>query len=117
MGRTKQRSLNPYKGERRRHRAVKVKDAVLMDSNPDEVRNAAPVSASARKMEVFGICFDDLCVKRKYIGHTDDSTDYFAFIQSSCLASLVEKLLCPCCKTAAVKISLLEKKCVACQQK
>ena len=75
-----------------------------MERNPDEMRNAAPVSASARKMEVFGIRFDDLFVKRKYIGHTDNSTDYFACIQLSCLASFVEKLLCPCCKTAAVKM-------------
>ena len=79
MSRTKQRSLNLYKGRRRGHRAVKVKDVFLMGERLSHVTETTPDSASVRKMELFRIKIGELSDK-----------DYYALIQSSCLANLVK---------------------------
>ena len=61
-------------------------------------------------MELFVISSDEFSNKRKPIDPDGDDKDYFAIIQSSGLANLVQKLLCPFHKSADVRISLLEGK-------
>ena len=110
MATTKQRSLNPFKGRRKRHCVVKVKGVVLMRNRPVVAKDAAPISASATNMEVFGISIDELSDKRESADPNSDNNNSFALIQSSCLVKLVQELLCPFCKSANVRISLLDEK-------
>ena len=73
-------------------------------------RKALGIMENATNMEVFGISIDELSDKRESADPNSDNNNSFALIQSSCLVKLVQELLCPFCKSADVKISLLDDK-------
>ena len=107
MARTKQRSMNPYVGRRKKRRIMKQKQEVM--STPQRVVDPQEESssASARKMDFFGITMDSIQYERKRNeGAVNEIEDCFFIVQLSSLISLLSKVLCPICKSPSVKFEL-----------
>jgi len=65
-------------------------------------------SASAKKIEVFGIILDNLEVKKlKASDSSLDASDMFLTVQYTSLASFFAALLCPRCSLAGVVLKIL----------
>ena len=103
MARTKQRSVNVYRGRRRPRRVTKRIELIAQETV------AAGESASAKKMDVFGISLESLQIERDSSSIvTKGSDDMFLIVQHSSLISLFSKLICPKCFSPGVTLKILD---------
>lgn len=64
-------------------------------------------SASARKMDLFGITLDSIqCERERNEEAVNEIQDCFFIVQLSSLTSLLSKVLCPICKSPSVQFDL-----------
>lgn len=98
------------KVRRRNANASVEKETVNIDNSPSTLNNdtnRGTISASARKLQVFGVTVESYDENIAQFDVSDKTSDAYFIAQQKCMSMLISKLLCPSCGMCAVSFQVI----------